>query len=383
MEVQAAIHNAERRQRARELVQKQDVFFRLSDEGNASLPEQETDYDATLLYKEELEFYFRYNIDYFPYFEEEYKHRNPFKWNYYIDIHDAIVEDKFKRDQDIRAYINAYRYTVHENQKHNILRKRIAQLIASLGCLIVGFLSAIGSNIDSYQRAVGGWEFGIFAAVMFALSFIGLQAFLRINVGRLHDTFQANAKDLSARIQHRLNDLSQNYTIFLMRTQEEEFNTAHVENPEWTQRVKWWVMLAMWNSKRIEYIEKYLQSEMQRMRIFTLWSGLVGRMITYTLWAILAGTAIGISLLSAPLFSLTSVYTLLGVSLSFFFGWYSLKEQFSISIDKLRRWVGNSDWKRFSDIGLHQDVGELIRRDKDRLRQEKLRGGFGGGRPGL
>jgi hypothetical protein len=336
-------------------------------------------------YDPELHKYFNFRIDYYPGFENE----DLVDGIWFADINDEMIEAKFPRDMDVRAFISAYHISVRRNQWLSIFRKRIWQVAVSLFLIAPIFIATVMIKGDTADGASQG---GLFSSGLGGLEIImsAISLFLAIAVARTHLSFlnqqltqvmQGNAQTLNAKIQRRLNVLRQNFTRFYKAISEEEFSGANSQGAEWTDRARWWTRLAMWNPKRIEYIEKFLQSEMQRIRVFRRWSDAIGNMVSLGVFVLQAGVILGLMLRMGP--ELTSLQLWIGsasIIVAALITYISTNKKFSVQNSWIKRWIGDDDWPRFSSIGLDVEIGEIVRRDKDRIRQEKMRGGgFGTG----
>jgi hypothetical protein len=249
---------------------------------------------------------------------------------------------------------------------------------------------------------------------------------------------------LTKKIQLRVGNLNQAFQFYMRQIDAEE-RVRDISDAEWTHRSAWWMKLSMWVPKRVEYIEKFLQTEMQRTRIFMLWSGTVGRLIAMAI--VLIGAVLALSFVATrsgvafgamlnpsvwlPVLATASVsmwagwrvlrsdnyfVAALAASLAALFAvfvwatgmalnptspdlfWLAIGALVSVVVARasIESSVSLSDIataltkeplglnSRFADIRLHDELGEQIRKDKETIRQERLRGGGigqGGGRP--
>lgn len=349
----------------------------LADSSQTARPKQDaTEYEETRKLETYIDEYFKFRIDYYPEFTVHEPYLRPWAWLYYADVNDDMTERKFQVDQDIRAYITAFRFSLQRNRYRIIVLKRILQSIALLLAFTpLGLLVAFNSTF-SHEVATG------IAAICWLASWCCVWFQSHVIEPRVKTVIRAAAKVLSNKIQGRVNKLMQNFTEFVANIDREEAS-EDIGEAEWTRRSAWWMKLAMWTPKRIEYVEKFLQSEMQRTKTFMITSSAMGHglgyamptamllMVLFVLPHFAQNSMVGISFLTLEPF-----YA--GVVLSLLISHYSMSS--TVSLAHLEESLGREPLgrnARFADIELHNKLSDQIRRDKEKLRQYKLAGGYG------
>ncbi|MEO1041196.1 MAG: hypothetical protein AAFX52_02800 [Pseudomonadota bacterium] len=335
-------------------------------------------------YESELRRFFDYSIEYYPEFDRPLTVSQLGNWTSFVDLHDKTVEEKFPIDRDIRAYITAFRLTVQRNYRRFIRRRRTDQLILMM-VLFVPF--AFWALLPELRPAgapagfAGLWPFlssqgpGQTLMASIAVMYLGSFAALLYNLSTsrqvLASTLHATAGDLKAKVQRRINSLHQGYNHSVKAVNEAEL-VSGVDDSQWIDDAKFWAQLALWKPKRIEYIEKFYQSEMQRTRVHAFRWRVGMRVLGWVLVAISVIAASAIGLFAGDPMSLT----LAGLVAALSFAHYQiiLSKHYLVEITDIRQFIGQNDWKRFSDINFDEDFADIIRRDKMRIRQEKSRG---------
>jgi len=369
-----APQSADRKKLARTFLATSQTFSTLSIPDLADTSNEPIDYESTRRFDADINSYYRFHIDYTPYFERRWNILRPASWLYYIDITDEIIEQKFPRDQDMRAVITAFRYTIQQNRRRIIALKRAVQAIGSAVLFLPALALAIAPGSTGNPIAVAA----LIAAAVVITAGLGFYQYLRDS--QLKSILQSNGRTLASQIQNRANDLNRHFLEFFARIDREELNDD-MTNPEWTHRSAWWMKLCMWYPRRIESIELFLQSEMQRTRIFMLRSAWLGY-----------GSALLLLVLIPALFALVVLFinrdpgTFAAVWWLWLFGavasiplmLYSIRT--SIGLTNIAEAVGKEPLghsSRFADLDLHNKLAGQIRRDKEGLRQANLRGGYG------
>ncbi len=121
----------------------------------------------------------------------------------------------------------------------------------------------------------------------------------------------------------------------------------------------------MWIAARMEYLEKYVQVSMWRVRRERYWMDWAGGFLTLLVLGLWAWALIGLrpSAEGAAAFrALQGLALLLGMAVSWasFFRW---RTPVTLVQDKL----DPNSWIRYSTLDLDNTIGEQVRRDKERL----------------
>lgn len=365
----------ERKQRAKRLLVRAQGFSAIKTDDDADVAPEPTDFDATQSYRGAISEYFNYHVDYYPLFAHPGNPLTPGKWVYFADINDEITEQKFKRDQDIRAFITAFRFAIVNNRTGIIFLKRVIQALAILTIFAVAFALAMQGKAAMFGMPV------VVTLVLAGFAVIGGGIYQNMRDSQLQSVIGASGKTLANALQERVNNLTKNFIEFLADIDREEAS-EDMTDPQWTNRSAWWMILSMWVPKRIEYIEKFLQSEMQRLRIFMLRSALVGYASGYAVLLVLSFAAAAALWFMPGAFAWKLTLWLAAVFLSFLFTLFSLRS--SLRLTDISEALGKEPLgksSRFADIDLHEKLGEQIRRDKEKLRQHLLAGGYAENRP--
>ncbi len=362
--------SAERRTHALAYLGQDETFSTLKIPEEADTPTDMLEYEATRKLEPEINNYYSWHIDYTPFFERSWNLWRPASWLYYIDIVDETTERRFPSDGDIRAIITAFRYSIVRNRRHIIALKRSIQAFSIaallLPALLLAWVPAWSATLMPMAVLGGG-------ALFIALLMGGYQ-YMRDS--QLKSILESNGRTLANKVQERASELNRNFTQVLARIDREETND-NMANPEWTQRSAWWLKLSIWLPRRIEGIEMFLQSEMQRTRIFMLRSAWVGYAIAFALLLTLPLlAAFGVWLAPAHT-TLPWLFWLGGSAAAFVFTLYSVRT--SIKLRDIAEALGKEPLgrhSRFADLDLHNKIAGQIRGDKERYRQAQLRGGF-------
>jgi hypothetical protein len=363
----------ERRTQALHYLGRDETFTTLKIPDDAASSEEPLNYESVKVFETEIDNYYSSHIDYTPFFDRRFNLWRPSSWLYYIDIIDERTEQRFPSDADIRAVITAFRYSVEHNRRRIIALKRAIQAFSIFILLLPAILLAWA---PAWLAAVPPMALGAGAVVVALLA--GGYQYMRDS--QLKSILESNGRILANKVQERASDLNRHFTQFLARIDREE-TTDNMADPEWTRRSAWWMKLSIWFPRRIEGIELFLQSEMQRTRIFMLRSAWVGYASAIALLLAIPAIAAAVVWLAPAAKSggvpLPWLFWVLGVAAALAFTLYSVRT--SIRLTDISEALGKEPLgrhSRFADLDLHNKIAAQIRGDKERYRQDKLRGGY-------
>ena len=169
---------------------------------------------------------------------------------------------------------------------------------------------------------------------------------------------------LSREIVQRTRELQNLFTTG--RAMADQAETLYQQDGKaWGRRAMYLTRLTMWLGARMEYLEKYVQMELWRVRRERYWMRWLARLLTPMVF--LAGVA-GLALLPSPAGHDVAFRALQGlalvlsaaVSLLSYFQWQTPT---SAVHDKL----GVENWVRYASLNVDDAVADQVRRDKERL----------------
>lgn len=323
-------------------------------------PIQDSEYfsddpEATERVSAHIDEYFNQPLDIFPFWESDGK---PDRFHV---LFARQIEERFPIDSDLRSDIYTYGRRVFDALRVHVAVKRLAQGLAMLG---FGILATLGptwfsqwTGTDAAGAALAG------GAMLLVLGvYWGLQAILFIQYRfRLeNDSYQ-----LSREIVQRTRELQNLFTTG--RAMPDQAETKYQQDGRaWGLRAMYLTRLTMWLGARMEYLEKYVQMELWRVRRERYWMRWLARFLTPMVFIV--GVAI-LAAQSAPPGHEVAYRGLQGlavalsavVSLASYFFWRTPTN--SAVQDKL----GIENWVRYASLDVDNAVADQVRRDKERL----------------
>ncbi len=329
----------------------------VSDEG-VLRPIQESDYftldeAAIARISANIDQYFNQPLDIFPFWENE---RKPDRFHV---LFARQIEERFAADRDIRGRVHAYGRRVFRALCVHVGIKRLTQALALLAFSI---LAEMGPTL--FAGWTGGQPAGLGLSVLAMLIVVGLFfgvstiLFIQYRFRLENDSYE-----LSREIVQRTRELQNLFTNARALSDQAE-TTYQMDGKAWGQRALYLTRLVMWIGARMEYLEKFIQMELWRVRRERYWMRWFGRFSTplvllvwlgvFALWPA-PGDGVGFRLLQV-------VAVVLAVTVSWlsYFRWQTPTTAIQ---DKL----GAESWVRYASLDMDNTVGDQVRRDKERL----------------
>ena len=322
-------------------------------------PIQDSEYfsddpEATERVSAHIDEYFNQPLDIFPFWESDGK---PDRFHV---LFARQIEERFPIDSDLRSDIYRYGRRVFDALRVHVAVKRFAQGLAMFG---FGVLATLGPTWFSRWTGTDAAGAAIAGGAMLAVLglYWGIQAILFIQYRfRLeNDSYQ-----LSREIVQRTRELQNLFTTG--RAMPDQAETKYQQDGKaWGLRAMYLTRLTMWLGARMEYLEKYVQMELWRVRRERYWMRWLARILTPMVFVI--GVAI-LAVQPAPagheaayrgLQALAVVLSAV-VSLLSYFRWQTPT---SAVQDKL----GIENWVRYASLDVDNAVADQVRRDKERL----------------
>ena len=296
--------------------------------------------------------YYNTPFDIFPYGEQ---HTKPDRYHV---LFTKQVEERFPDDAGMRGEVHRYGRAMFRALLTYMFGKRFIQAVTLAGLVLLasrgpGLLHGVvvGSAMQSIAVVIG--------MLVLAGVFVGVNALVYT---QYRYALENRSYSLSNKIVQYTRTLQNDYTtIRALPDQSETHFTSH--GAAWGDRSAFLIRLLMWIAARMEYLEKYIQVAMWRLRRERYWMDWAGGFLTVVV--VLAWVA-GLALLPAApgmggraLQGLAGVLGLL-VSWASFFRWRT-------PVNLVRDKLDPDSWIRHATLDVDDSVGEQIRRDKERL----------------
>ena len=310
--------------------------------------------EAEAIVSSHIDEYFNQPLDIFPFWETDGK---PDRFHV---LFSRQIEERFPVDTDIRSRIHSYGRRVFRALIVHVSVKRLSQagaLAAFAALAILGpgwFANWSGSPEMGLALAAGAMlvAFGVFWALQAVL-------FIQYRFQLENDSYE-----LSREVVQRTRELQNLFTS--ARAMADQAETQFQQDGRgWGQRAMYLTRLTMWLGARMEYLEKYVQMELWRVRRERYWMRWAQRIMTplvlivgLTVLALEPAPAAG----EAGFRGLQGLAALLGIGASWqsYFRW---RTPVAAIQDKL----GVDGWVRYASLDVDNAVADQVRRDKERL----------------
>ena len=330
----------------------------VSDDG-VLRPIQESDYFtldpiAIKVISANIDQYFNQPLDIFPFWETENK---PDRFHV---LFNRQIEERFPVDADIRGRIHSYGRRVFNALRTHVTVKRLTQA----GALVAfASMAVLGPTLFTYWTGSqpGGLGLAVLAMLVIVGVFFALSSVLFV---QYRFRLENDSYELSREVVQRTRELQNLFTNARALSDQAETQFA-TDGKGWGERALFLTRLVMWIGARMEYLEKFAQMELWRVRRERYWMRWVGRIMTplvlliwiavFAFWPAPTGDETGFRVLQLVALGFAIVVSWLS-----YFRW---RTPTAAVKDKL----GVDGWVRYASLDVDNTVGDQVRRDKERL----------------
>jgi len=322
-------------------------------------PIQESDYftldpAAIAVISNSIDQYFDQKLEIFPFWETENK---PDRFHV---LFSRQIEERFPVEADIRGRIYGYGRRVFNALRVHVITKRLTQ-----GLALIAFAAMAILGPGTFADWTGGQPQGLGLAVLgMAISlglFFGVSSILFV---QYRFRLENDSYELSREIVQRTRELQNLFTNARALSDQAETQFA-TDGKGWGQRALYLTRLVLWIGARMEYLEKYAQMELWRVRRERYWMRWVGRITTPLVLLVWAGV---FAFWPAPAaneagFRVLQIAALVMAVVVSWLSYYRWQTPTAAVKDKL----GVDGWVRYASLDVDNTVGDQVRRDKERL----------------
>jgi hypothetical protein len=310
--------------------------------------------EAEAIVSSHIDEYFNQPLDIFPFWETDGK---PDRFHV---LFARQIEERFPVENDIRARIHDYGRRVFRALVVHVSVKRLSQAGAMAA---FAALAILGPGLFTGWSGSEGMGLGLAAGAMLVAFgvFWALQAVLFI---QYRFQLENDSYELSREVVQRTRELQNLFTS--ARAMADQAETQFQQDGKgWGRRAAYLTRLTMWIGARMEYLEKYVQMELWRVRRERYWMRWAQRIMTPLVMVI--GLAV-LALEPAPetgeagFRGLQILAALLGIAVSYL-SYFSWRTPVAAVQDKL----GVDGWVRYASLDVDNAVADQVRRDKERL----------------
>jgi len=314
-------------------------------------PEREAELSA------EIDRYFNTPLHMFPYAQTS---RKPDRFHVFFE---QAIAERFPDDDDIRALIAHFGRAFFASLTAYVFAKR---LLMALSMIAVALLTTGGPSffarfgLDGMLTVVATLAGMVLVWPIFA----GINAlvFLQYRVN-----LENRCYELSRQIIQRTREL-QNVYARLKAAPDQEETRFQNDGKGWGDRSAFLIRMVMWVAQRMDFLERFVQVEMWRLRRERYWINWVGGILVVAMTAaflifILLGkpsTEMPGGLAIFRILQIAAVVIGLGLAWASYNLW---KTPLNLAQDKL----GADGWVRYATLDLDNAIGDQISRDKGRL----------------
>lgn len=297
--------------------------------------------------------YFNQPLDLFPFWESG---RKPDRFHV---LFARQIEERFPVDVDLRSHIHDYGRGIFRALMVHIATKRLNQILALVAFTLLATLGPTWFSAWTGSQPIG---LGLAAGAMLAVFGLwwGVQAILFV---QYRFRLENDSYEMSREIVQRTRELQNLFTSARAMADQAE-TQFQMDGKGWGQRAMYLTRLTMWLGARMEYLEKYVQMELWRIRRERYWTRWLQRILTPLILIVwLALFALEPAPANAVAFrALQGLAVLLGVLVS----WVSYV-RWRTPTEAIQDKLGVEGWVRYASLDVDNAVADQVRRDKERL----------------
>lgn len=297
--------------------------------------------------------YFNQPLDLFPFWETGKK---PDRFHV---LFARQIEERFPVDVELRSHIHDYGRGVFKALMTHIFTKRLNQTVA-----LVAFAALAMLGPTWFSQWVSSPTTGAALAAGAMVAVFGLwwalQAILFV---QYRFRLENDSYEMSREIVQQTRELQNLFTSSRAMADQAE-TQFQMDGKGWGQRAMYLTRLTMWLAARMEYLEKYMQMELWRIRRERYWTRWLQRILTPLILIVwLAVFALEPVPADATLFrALQGLAVVLGVVLT----WVSYV-RWRTPTEAIQDKLGVEGWVRYASLDVDNAVADQVRRDKERL----------------
>ena len=325
-----------------------------------------------------MERFFRRPIDMFPESSSPGPIQRPRR---FFELQRELIDERFPGgsgefgDADIRALISEFQSIFSVNIAKFVVSKKLILLVAGLAPLFACTWALEASVWCGMVRAE--WLCAPGAGLHRALVVLGVIATALILFQALNSAlFQAyrekldrTATPISHNMQARTKEFAKLFGELKFNIEHRQSKLTDERRADWPGDAGKWTVMAYWISQRLDYLERFVQIEMWRVRRAHYFVNRLGWLATWAIGAVLAVTAAVIA--AVVLASQSSDRGLLLGELALatlanaFMTWTSYANaSWRTPLTFVAEALHPQDWERYTDLELDRSLFEQARHDK-------------------
>lgn len=322
-------------------------------------PIQESEYfaatpQAEAVVSAHIDEYFNQPLDLFPFWEDG---RKPDRFHV---LFARQVEERFPLDRDLRSRIHGYGRRIFRALMVHIGIKRLNQTLALTAFAALALLGPTWFSAWTGTPAMG---VGLAAGAMVAVVGVwwAVQAILFV---QYRFRLENDSYELSREIVQRTRELQNLFTTARAMADQAE-TQFQMDGKGWGKRALYLTRLTMWLGARMEYLEKYVQMELWRVRRERYWTRWLQRIATPLILIVWLAV---FALEPAPAANDLAFRGLQGlaVALGVLVSWVSYV-RWRTPTEAIQDKLGVEGWVRYASLDVDNAVADQVRRDKERL----------------
>lgn len=310
----------------------------------------------------------------------------------YADLEEENIEEKFPADIRSRALMCALNKILKYNQWKHILKKRLLQLGFSLpvASLFVWWTSVLGYVTDSSLvagLASSSWWFGaidpgVAAVTVLALGYVlGATMLMRYMLGHMMHMFEEVNANSCQVLSNHMNKISGRIKAIYLKLLITDITLSQndlesIKGEDWPAKVERVFRLGLWVPTRVEYLERFWQLQLERLRLFEIVSDAIGNFTSRSVTVGVIGGAVVTSHYVSGGWDIVLPGLVILALAAWHFGRVTRRPEYSFGMDDIVAQGFERDWSPFSSVRYYDNIAQQFRSSKGDIRINKLRDVF-------
>jgi hypothetical protein len=300
----------------------------------------------------------------------------------YFEIQLELIDERFPGargqfgDADIRELISEFRSVFWRNIVKFVISKKLILLVTGLlpifACVWAGMLPVLCADKSGQGFCMAmprsNTEAALAVLVVIALS-LGAFHFLNSQLfGEYREKLHRSAANVSHGTVQRTKQLAKLFGELHFNI--EDGQNVLKDRRQWPDDAGRWTVMAYWISQRLDYLERFIQIEMWRIRRGHYWVNRGGYVLTWVTGALLACGVVGVAvwlLIAGQIDKTWPVFLELAMAAAaaaYMTVQSYVRADWRTPLSFVAEQLHPGDWERYSGLKLHEELYKQARTDK-------------------
>lgn len=302
----------------------------------------------------------------------------------FFEIQAELIANRFPGaqgefgDADIRDLISEFRSVFWRNIVKFVISKKLILLLAGAAPILACLWAALAPTVCDGKSPPGFCSDLPLSpltnvAAGLAVIAVSLGAFHFVN-GQLFRSYRERLTISASKVSHgtsmRTKQLAKLFGELHFNVEDRRSKLVGDRRRDWPKEAGRWTVMAYWISQRLDYLERFIQIEMWRIRRAHYFVNRGGLILTWVIGLVLAGSLTGLLVAAVLRGGLDErwpflIELALAAAASGYMTWLSYaKRDWRTPLSFVSGELHPNDWERYSGLQLHTKLFEQAEKDK-------------------